>query len=152
MVGEGPVADLDPGIQDAGRVETPLHPDEQFIQLGPEHLPDIFGPHPTIAVLPANRSVEPLQHRPVNLVIALNHRLKVLPVIHVQQRDDMGVAVSDMPEDGNRHTLAPEEFLQIPDELADPLRTDHDVVDEIDRFFPRIETIERGIERLAGFP
>src|SRR5512147_862255 len=152
MVGEGTVADLDTGIQHPCRIETPLHPDEQVIEFRPEHFADVLGPHATIAMLSADRSAESLQDGLMNVMIALDHLLEILLVVHVEQRHDVGIAVSDMPEDGDRHALAAEEVLQIADELADPLRPDDHVVDKIDRLLPRIESIEGGIERFAGFP
>src|SRR4249920_1312625 len=57
-----------------------------------------------------------------------------------------------MSENRNRHALSGKEFFQIPDEFADPFSRHHHVVDEVDGLLPRIESIERGIEGLAGLP
>ena len=57
-----------------------------------------------------------------------------------------------MPEDGNRNALAAEKLFQVADQLADACGRHDDIIDEIDRLFTRIEAVERGVQRLAGFP
>ena len=57
-----------------------------------------------------------------------------------------------MPENCNRHSLSGEELFQITDEFADSFSRHHHVVDKVDGLLPGIESIERGIEGLAGLP
>jgi len=57
-----------------------------------------------------------------------------------------------MTENRDRHTLPGEELFQITDEFADPFSRHYHVVDEVNRLFPGIESIERGIKGLAGLP
>ena len=64
----------------------------------------------------------------------------------------MGVSISDMTENRNRHQLSGKELFQIPDQFADPFSRHHHVIDKIDGLLLGIESIERGIERLAGCP
>ena len=85
-------------------------------------------------------------------MIALHHLLEIVLIVHVEQGNDMGVSIPDMTENRNRHQLSGEELFQIPDELADSFSRHHHIVDKVDGFLPGIESIQRGIERLAGFP
>ena len=73
-------------------------------------------------------------------------------IVHVEQRDDVRIAVSDMTEDRDRHPLPFEEVFQVADQLADAFGRDDDIIDKIDRLLLRIESIERRIERLPRFP
>ena len=57
-----------------------------------------------------------------------------------------------MTENRNWHMLPGEELFQIPDQFADPVSRHHYVVDKVDGLLPWIESIECGIERLAGLP
>ena len=84
MVREGPIADLDAGIEHPGRIETLLHLYEQVIQLRTEHRLHIFGSHPAIPMLPADRAAEAAQDRVVNLVIALHHLVEIALIIHIE--------------------------------------------------------------------
>ena len=152
MLREGPVADLDAGVEHPGRIEALLHLHEQVVELRAEHRLHIFGAHAAIPMLPTDRAAEAAQDRLVDLVIALHHLLEIVLIVHVEQRNDVGVPVPDMTENRDRHALPAEEFFQIPDEFADPFSRHHHVIDKVDRLLPGIESIERGIERLAGFP
>src|SRR5712692_11340745 len=152
MVREGPVADLDTGVEHPGGIKALLHTHKQIVQLRAEHRPHVFGTHPAIPVLPTDRAAEATQDRLVNLVIALHHLLKIVLVVHVEQGDDVGVPIPDMPENCNRHSLSGEELFQIADEFADSFSLHHHVVDKVDGLLPGIESIERGIEGLAGLP
>src|SRR5215813_1556732 len=64
----------------------------------------------------------------------------------------MGIPVPDVPKNCDRYSLATEEFLQIPDQLADPFGPHDHIIDKIDRLLSRIKPVQRGIERLAGLP
>ena len=64
----------------------------------------------------------------------------------------MGVPIPDMTENCDWYMLPGEELFQIPDQFADPFSRHHHVVDKVDGLLPGIESIERGIEGLAGLP
>src|SRR5580765_7093160 len=84
MVREGPVADLDTGVEHPGGIKALLHAHKQIVQLWAEHCPHVFGAYPTIPVLPTDRTTEATQDRLVNLVIALHHLLEIVLVVHVK--------------------------------------------------------------------
>src|SRR6267143_81446 len=70
MIRERPVADLDAGVEYSGGIEALLHPHKQVVQLWAEHRLHIFGAHPAISMLPADRAAEATQDRLVNFMIA----------------------------------------------------------------------------------
>src|SRR6186997_1613798 len=152
MVREWPVADLDTGIKDPGWVKTLLNPYKQIVQLRTEHLLHIFGAHPTISMLPTDRATESIQNCLVNLGITPHHLLEIVLAVHIEQGDDMGIPIPDMPKDRDWNVLFFEELFQISDEFTDPLSRHHNVVDEIDGLLTGVESVKRGIERFAGLP
>src|SRR5262245_63191249 len=85
-------------------------------------------------------------------MVASDHLLKILLIIDVEQRHDMGVTVPDVPKNCDRYALATEKFLQIPDQLADPFGSHDHIIDKINWPLSRIESVQCGIERLAGLP
>ena len=58
MVREGPVADLDAGIEHPGGIEALLHPHKQVVQLRAEHRLHVFRSHPAIPMLPTDRTAK----------------------------------------------------------------------------------------------
>ena len=88
----------------------------------------------------------------MDLMVGLHHLVEVLPVVHVEQRRDMRIAVADMAEDRYRHMLALKECFEVANQFADAFGAHHHVIDEVDRLLAGIEPVERGIQRLPGFP
>src|SRR6185295_11388264 len=64
----------------------------------------------------------------------------------------MGIPISDMTENRNWDMLPGEELFKIPDEFADPFSRHHHIIDKVNGFLFGIESIECGIEGLAGLP
>ena len=152
MLREGRLADFYPGIQHAGGVQRVFDPHKQVIQAFAEHLPDHLGANSSIAVLPANGPVKPIQNRVMHFIIRFHHSLHVTLVIHVQQRHDVGVAVPDVPENRQRNLRGSENLIQISNQLAHAFRCDDHVINVVDGLFLGVVPIERRVQGFSGFP
>src|SRR6187549_3655084 len=115
MVGKWRVAEFNAWIEHVSRVEHFLNLNEEGIEFLAEHLLDELGTDAAIAMLSADRSAETIQDRRMDLPIGGHHLFEIASIVHIQQRNDVRVPVSNMAEDRDRHALPLEEVFQVPD-------------------------------------
>src|ERR671919_2178736 len=66
--------------------------------------------------------------------------------------DKVGIAVSNVPEDGDGHSLLFEKPCQVSNQFTDPFGRHDDIIHIINRLLLVAIAVQRGIERLARFP
>src|SRR6187549_1394439 len=112
MVGKWRVAELDAGIEHVFRVERLLDLYEEGIEFLAEHPLDELGTDAAIAMLSADRSAETIQDRRMDLPMGGHHLFEIAAIVHIQQRNDVRIPVSNMAEDRDGHALPLEEVFQ----------------------------------------